>query len=708
MRSAFRYIWASPSLRNSPSHECQESFSGSVETGVIRRGGRPEAAKSHLKKRFLIVFLFPFSAGFSIGAVEEVSAPTYHGVFRELPGTNITPEGWLAEILRRQRDGLALNRKASGYPYDTDLWIGKLPQGQWKDYEQTAYFLDGTYRCGLLLKDKGLTDQALANIDFVLDHPEPDGKLGPTEQDYGKKLGRDEAGGPASMGEQWPFAVFTRLLMAHYEATKDQRVIEGLARHYQSLPKNFGMDPRDVMNVEGLCWLYRKTGDRRFLDLAERTWENSLLGKKSNALGQYHLDTLASGPKMRGHGVTVCEQTKLPALLYMVTGRRKYLDASLGIFRALARDHEQADGVLSSDAGLSGKAPDHSHETCVIIDYSWSLGYLTMASGDPRWADTAEKAVLNAGLSAVDREFKSHQYYATPNQMSATQTSSRPTNGNRSRPWQAYRPDHLPACCTGNLQRMLPTYVGRMWMTDGEGGLAAVFYGPNTLEIKVGAAQSPITIHEKTGYPFDGVIEFRIATRAPVEFPLALRIPDWAEGAKVSINGKALEEKPQSGTFFTVNRTFADGDVVTLDLPMTVRLETPVKNAVTVARGPLVFALGVKENRKLIPNTLAKDPDFPAWDLSPASAWNYALAVDGTEGIRVNRREVSGFPWTQDSAPVTLTVPAKKIPSWVATPANENPPLPEPPFELAAAVEEITLIPYGLASLRVSVFPTAP
>ncbi len=654
-----------------------------------------------------------FSLGLAALAWQPVPASgdaLYHGVFRELPPTVVTPEGWLAEVLRRQKDGLAMNREASGYPYDTDLWVGKLPKGQWKDYEQMAYFLDGAYRCGLLLNDRPLTDLALASINYVLDHPEPDGKLGPTEKDYGRKLSPDEADGPTSTGEQWPFAVFTRLLMAYHAATGDQRVIEGLSKHYRALPENFGMAPRDVMNVEGMCWLYTQTGDRLFLDLAERTWQNCLKGRISSVRGQYNLETLAAAPRLRGHGVTVSEQAKIPTLLYLATGKKEYLAASLGAFTALRRDHEQVDGVLSSDAALSGKDPSHSHETCVIIDYPWSLGYLAMATGDPQWADTVERAVLNAGMSVIDRDFRSHQYYSAPNQMAATFTSSHPSNGNRARPWQQYRPDHLPACCTGNLQRMIPTYANRLWLTDGRGGIATMLYGPNTVTAEVGADGTAVTIRETTGYPFDGAIELSFDARQPVKFPLYLRIPSWAENAQVSVNGMAWKEAPKHGTFFKMEREFAPGDVVKLELPMDLRMERPVENAVSIVRGPLLYVLKIGEKHTPDKKTLAGDADFPAWNVTSESAWNYSLALSGSEEvqkIKITEKPVSDFPWSQETAPVALTVPARKIPSWTATPENENPPLPKPPFELAAETEEVSLIPCGATQLRVSVFPSA-
>jgi len=156
-------------------------------------------------------------------------------------------------MLRRQRDGLALHHKTCGYPFDTELWVGRIPKAHWPAYEQTAYLIDGAYRCGLLLQDKALMELGGQNIRYQLDHPQPDGKLGPAPADFGAVVGPDGAAGPRRTGFQWPFAVFTRALMAHYGATGDRAILEALTRHYLAAPADFGAAPRDVMNVEGMC-----------------------------------------------------------------------------------------------------------------------------------------------------------------------------------------------------------------------------------------------------------------------------------------------------------------------------------------------------------------------------------------------------------------------------------------------------------------------
>ena len=255
-------MFACPSLTN-PSHECQESFSGCRRNQCYHFGsGRHRIpAGGDVKKFLLMWFLFSQTASLSICAAMDHPAPPCHGVFLELPLTGIKPLGWLAEILRRQKDGLALNRAASGYPFNTNLWVGKIDRAGWPAYEQTAYFIDGSYRCGLLVNNPSLIDQGLKNIHFVLRHPQPDGKLGPGPADMKLKVGSDGVAGPQVMGANWPMSVFTRALMAYYGETGDETVLDALTRHYLSLSDKFGIDNRDVDAIEGMCWLSLKTGD---------------------------------------------------------------------------------------------------------------------------------------------------------------------------------------------------------------------------------------------------------------------------------------------------------------------------------------------------------------------------------------------------------------------------------------------------------------
>ena len=120
-------------------------------------------------------------------------------------------------------------------------------------------------------------------------------------------------------------------------------------------------------------------------------------------------------------------------------------------------------------------------------------------------------------------------------------------------------------------------------------GLAAVAYGPCHVTARVSDG-TEVTIVEDTEYPFREDIRFTVATRAPVRFPLLLRIPTWATRGTVQV-GSEDAHATHAGTFHTLERTWSDGDIVVLRLPMPITVERRYLDAVAVLRGPLVFSL---------------------------------------------------------------------------------------------------------------------
>jgi DUF1680 family protein len=81
----------------------------------------------------------------------------------------------------------------------------------------------------------------------------------------------------------------------------------------------------------------------------------------------------------------------------------------------------------------------------------------------------------------------------------------------------------------------------------------------------------------------------------PEPFALVLRIPQWATGATLSVNGST--DVVQNGIYHDVRRTWRRGDTVELDLPLHPRLMQAhplveeARNHVAVMRGPLVYCL---------------------------------------------------------------------------------------------------------------------
>ena len=500
-----------------------------------------------MRKTLLLAFLTVAMTGTAgndethMAKSAAVPMPPY-AVFTDGFHKDITPKGWLREILERQNNGLTSHPEAMSYPFDSKLWVGELERdsenrgADWWRYEQTAYYVDGLTRLGYLLDDEGLLEIARANVDWVLAHPLPAKKgtpYNPADVDsvmkknsrftaevsedpkaqawvkrvrqeietqlridsYDRPEGRL---GPETKSMAWPFAVFFRAMKAYYEATGDKRIPQALEKNFLSYSVEEMGRNRFVVNVEGILWTYSITKNPQLLALAEEAWaQNGAELTQANCLDdeEFHM-----------HGVTMNELMKVPMLLYEYTGKKEYLQAALHADYKMEKANMLADGVNSSSEGLAGNDELASHETCDISDYTWTVGYYLMATGDAQWADRIEKAMFNAALGAITKDFKSMQYFSCPNQFIATGNS----NHNEFKyglTWMAYRPIHETECCIGNLHRYMPNYVARMWMKDAHGQPVAALYGPSSVVYGLDNGVT-VRVEEKTNYPFEEKIDF--------------------------------------------------------------------------------------------------------------------------------------------------------------------------------------------------------
>jgi hypothetical protein len=622
------------------------------------------------------------ACGEAVGTSPIFAGAAYFGAFRETAPQTARPMGWMREMLTRQVNGLATHHAVSGYPYDTCLWAGRIesrPHGeQWWPYEQTGYLLDGLERLGLVMDDADLLAEARANMRYVLANVAADGSLG-----------------PAHIGAtNWPHAVFFRSLLAEYGATGDAAIAAAMVRHYKGRPSEYGRGFRDCANVEEMVRLYDDTGDAEMLALAKRTYAN--FDKTHTATDLAHL----SGDKpCEEHAVTFNETAKQPAILFLATGEQAMLDASLNAYRKVDRDDMMASGLHSAEEKLRGNDPALYHETCNVSDYAWSVGYLLMATGDASWADRIEKTTFNAGLGSIAKDFKAHQYFSSPNQVVARHGLVSNYNVNR----VAYRPGHDTECCSGNVHRFLPNYVLRQWMRTAQGGIVVALYGASVHKTRVHGV--PVTIEQKTEYPFSETVTLTIRCTRPVAFPLHVRIPGWTEHAEITVNGRRWHGPCEPASFEKIERTFANGDTVRMSFPMPVRLRMWGTAAASIERGPLVYSLKIDEAATPVFGEKTT-PEFPAWDILPASPWNYGLAgkeSDIAAEVQVVERKVAGFPWDAGNSPIELRVPARQISAW-KLPEKTIPSLPEEPVG-DGLLEMVTLVPYGATRIRLTVFP---
>ncbi|WP_332368108.1 hypothetical protein [Spirosoma telluris] len=141
-------------------------------------------------------------------------------------------------------------------------------------------------------------------------------------------------------------------------------------------------------------------------------------------------------------------------------------------------------------------------------------------------------------------------------------------------------------------------------------GLWLNLFGSNQLNttLKDGSA---IRLTQTTNYPWDGAINLQLEQVPGKSFSIFVRIPGWCQGATITVNGKAVTTSLQSGTYIELNRTWATGDKVAINLPMSVKLmeANPLveenRNQVAVKRGPIVYCLESIDNQTAKLNNIA-------------------------------------------------------------------------------------------------------
>ncbi|MFE7627620.1 RICIN domain-containing protein [Streptomyces sp. NPDC057509] len=620
------------------------------------------------------------------------AAPLHPTAFLRLPPGRVTARGWLAGQLELQLDGLCGRYEELSHFLDFTATGWVRPElGGW---EEVPYWLRGYTDLAIVTGDATALAAVRRWFDAILATQQSDGFFGP------KALRTSLNGGP----DFWPFLPLVQALRSWQEYSGDNRIIPFLSRFFRYMnaqgPGAFDTSWIALRWGDGLdsvFWLFNRTGDTFLLDLAD----------KIHAYGADWGDNLVDA-----HNVNIAQGFREPAQYALRSGSAQGTRDTYGTYGRAMDQYGQFPG--GGFAGDENARPGHGDprqgfETCGIVEFMASHQLLTRITGDPLWADRCEELAFNSLPASLDPSGKAVHYITSANGVDLDDVPKSRRQFQNGFAMQAYLPGvDQYRCCPHNYGMGWPYFTEELWLATPDGGLAAAMYAACEVTAKV-ADGTEVTFTEETGYPFTETVTLTLKAPKPLGFPLVLRVPAWCEAPEIAVNGQGVDA-PAGPAFTRIDRTWTDGDRVTLRFPQrtTVRTWEHNRGSVSVDRGPLTYSLRIGERYERIGGT----DRFPQYAVHATGPWNYGLVLDAEDPAaslrpRTVRRLGDDNPFTLDGTPLTITAKARRVPEWTADDERVVAPLQDSPARSGEPVQDVTLVPMGAARLRITSFPTA-
>ena len=319
---------------------------------------------------------------------------------------------------------------------------------------------------------------------------------------------------------------------------------------------------------EVLANLYQLTGDAAHVAAAQQFDHAEIfdpLASNVDSLNGYHANTQI--PKIIG---AIRE--------YHATGTTRYRDIAVNFWDVVTRHHTYAIGGNSNGEyfkapdRIAGELSDTTAECCNsynMLKLTRQLFLTNPARAD--YLDFYEKALYNHTLASQDpSSAHGFQCYYVPLRAGGIKTYSNDYNSF--------------VCCHGTGMESNTKYGDTIYFHDGGTTLYVNLFIPSVLTWSA----LGVTIQQDTSFPEAG--STRLTVTGSGAFTMRIRIPAWASGAQIRVNGTVLSS-PAAGAYATINRSWTSGDVVDVTLPLALAREATNDNAnvQAVKVGPIVL-----------------------------------------------------------------------------------------------------------------------
>lgn len=337
--------------------------------------------------------------------------------------------------------------------------------------------------------------------------------------------------------------------------------------------------------LEVWAQLYQLTNDEKYLTLAKRYADAGLFRKLKegkDSLTNCHAN--ASIPFTHG-----------AAKMYEITGDSDWLEVIKLFWKAAVTDR----GMFSTTGMNAGEfwVPPHmqghflgssDQEFCTVYNMVRTASYLLKYTGEAQYADYIERALYNGFLAQQNAQTGMPAYFL-------------PLGAGSRKKWGTKTRDFW--CCHGTMVQAQTLYPELVWFTDGD-KITAAQYIPSEFTAEMNGAN--VTVSQTTGMKYyndqaffdekdDGqmsrwLLKFSVKCDKPVRFTLSLRVPEWAKGVELEVNGKNTAAPVKDG-WLDITADWQN-DSVQVFFPSELRAETlpDMPELMSVVDGPIVLA----------------------------------------------------------------------------------------------------------------------
>ncbi len=337
--------------------------------------------------------------------------------------------------------------------------------------------------------------------------------------------------------------------------------------------------------LEVWAQLYQLTKDEKYLTLAKRYADAGLFRKLKegkDSLTNCHAN--ASIPFTHG-----------AAKMYEITGDSDWLEVIKLFWKVAVTDR----GMFSTTGMNAGEfwVPPHmqghflgssDQEFCTVYNMVRTASYLLKYTGEAQYADYIERALYNGFLAQQNAQTGMPAYFL-------------PLGAGSHKKWGTKTRDFW--CCHGTMVQAQTLYPELVWFTDGD-KITAAQYIPSEFTAEMNGAN--VTVSQTTGMKYyndqaffdekdDGqmsrwLLKFSVKCDKPARFTLSLRVPEWAKGVELEVNGKNTAAPVKDG-WLDITADWQN-DSVQVFFPSGLRADTlpDMPELMSVVDGPIVLA----------------------------------------------------------------------------------------------------------------------